>query len=94
MLKLIQRRLNVVKGACETVAEKAQTLAVAAITGMGAMLGMSNDAAAALPAVVGTSIAAIQADGEDIFDLVFPVVAIFLGFAIVIKLFKRFSNKV
>lgn len=59
-----------------------------------ALLSASISAHAALPAVVGTSIAAIQADGEDIFDLVFPVVAIFLGFAIVIKLFKRFSNKV
>jgi len=61
---------------------------------MAAFLSVSIGAHAALPAVVGTSITAIQTDGTDIFELVFPVVAAFLGLSIVIKLFKRFSNKV
>lgn len=61
----------------------------------GAMTMMAVDSAmAALPASVGTTVTAIQTDGQDIFDLVFPVVGTFLGLAIVIKLFKRFSNKV
>lgn len=50
-------------------------------------------AEAALPASVGTTVTAIQADGQSLFDLVFPVVAGFVGLAVVIKLFKRFSNK-
>lgn len=61
----------------------------------GAMTMMSvHSAMAALPASVGTTVTAIQTDGQGIFDLVFPVVGTFLGLAIVIKLFKRFSNKV
>jgi len=61
----------------------------------GAMTMMAVDSAmAALPASVGTTVTAIQTDGQSIFDLVFPVVGTFLGLAIVIKLFKRFSNKV
>lgn len=54
----------------------------------------AESAMAALPAAVGTTVSAISADGQDIFDLIFPVVGTFLGLAIVIKLFKRFSNKV
>lgn len=58
-----------------------------------ALLGMGS-AMAALPAVVGTTVTNIQADGQSIFDLVFPVVGLFLGMALIIKLFKRFSNKI
>lgn len=61
---------------------------------MALFLSLSISAHAALPAVVGTSLTAIETDGKDIFDLVFPVVAAMLGLAIVIKLFKRFTNKV
>lgn len=52
------------------------------------------NAMAALPASVGTTVTAIQTDGQAIFDLIFPVVGVFLGLVIVIKLFKRFGNKV
>jgi len=61
----------------------------------GAMTMMAVDSAmAALPASVATTVTSIETDGKAIFDLVFPVVGAFLGLAIVIKLFKRFSNKV
>lgn len=59
-----------------------------------AMVLAAGQAAAALPASVGTTVTAIQADGQAIFDLIFPVVGAFLGLVIVIKLFKRFGNKV
>lgn len=55
---------------------------------------MSINAFAVLPASVGTSITAIQTDGQGVFDLVFPVVAAMVGLAVVIKLFKRFTSKV
>lgn len=61
---------------------------------MALFLSLSISAHAALPAVVGTSLTAIETDGKDIFALVFPVIATLLGLAIVIKLFKRFTNKV
>lgn len=54
----------------------------------------TTEAVAALPLSVGTTVTAIQADGQAVFDLVFPVVGVFLGLVIVIKLFKRFANKV
>lgn len=59
-----------------------------------AMLGLIGEAAAALPASVGTTITGIQADGQAIFDLVFPVVGLFLGLSIIITLFKRFGKKI
>lgn len=49
---------------------------------------------AELPASVQATVTQIQSDGEALFDIVFPVVATFLGLSIVIKLFKRFGNKV
>jgi len=51
-------------------------------------------AQAALPAGVATTITGISDDMQDLFDLVFPVVAIALGLTVVIKLFKRFGNKI
>lgn len=57
-------------------------------------LALVTNAMAALPAAVGTTVTAIQSDGQAVFDLVFPVVGVFIGLAIVIKLFKRFASKV
>jgi len=65
--------------------------ALSVLASLGLMVGAAH---AELPASVATSVTAIQTDGTAIFDLVFPVVAAFLGLAIVIKLFKRFANKV
>ena len=55
---------------------------------------MSASAFAALPVSVGTTVTAIQTDGTAVFDLVFPVVAAFVGLTVIIKLFKRFTSKV
>lgn len=49
---------------------------------------------AELPAAVGTTMTAISADATSIFGLVFPVVGVVVGLVIVIKLFKRFANRV
>jgi NADH:ubiquinone oxidoreductase subunit K len=59
-----------------------------------ATTALSTSAFAVLPASVGTSITGIQTDGQTIFDLVFPVVAVFVGLGIVIALFKRFTSKI
>lgn len=74
--------------------ETVVTLAVGVGAGLTALFGQVKEAAAALPASVGTTVTAIQGDGQAIFDLIFPVVGTFLGLVIVIKLFKRFGNKV
>ncbi len=59
------------------------------------VLGLvAGSAMAALPASVATTVTDIQTNGQAIFDLIFPVVGLFLGLVIVIKLFKRFGNKV
>jgi len=85
---------NKVKEVAVDLKNGAQALAVTAAAGVAALFGQVNDAAAALPASVATTVTAIQADGQSIFDLIFPVVGAFLGLVIVIKLFKRFGNKV
>lgn len=65
-----------------------------AVAGVALLSVAAGSAMAALPASVATTVTAIQTDGQAIFDLIFPVVGIFLGLVIVIKLFKRFGNKV
>lgn len=76
-----------------TAAVLRKSALVRAALGSALMVG-SVAAHAALPAAVGTTVTAIQTDGQAVFDLVFPVVGVFIGLAIVIKLFKRFANKV
>lgn len=55
---------------------------------------VATQASAALPVLVGTTITGIQDNVQAVFDLAFPVVALGLGLAVVIKLFKRFANKI
>lgn len=91
---MLKKLWNGVTRAASYVKDKALAIvgtATAVVTGA---IGTAQDAAAALPAAVGTTVTAIQADGQAVFDLVFPVVGVFIGLAIVIKLFKRFANKV
>lgn len=57
-------------------------------------LMVAGAAHAVLPAAVGTTVTQIETDANDIFALVFPVVGAILALTIIIKLFKRFSNKV
>lgn len=83
-----------VVSALNTLKKGAVTLAVGVGAGLTVMLGQVQDAAAALPAAVSSTVTTIQADGQSIFDLVFPVVGTFLGLVIIIKLFKRFGNKI
>jgi len=49
---------------------------------------------AALPTSATTAITDVAADGQSMFDLVFPVVATFVGLGLTIKLFKRFTRSV
>lgn len=79
----------------KSMASQAKAFAVAAATGVGASLGLgTSDAQAAVPEIVGTTITTLTADAQSIFTTVFPLVAAVLGLVIVIKLFKRFTNKV
>lgn len=36
----------------------------------------------------------IQTDGQAIFDMIFPVIGVFIGLALIVTLFKRFTKKV
>lgn len=58
------------------------------------MLTLSGLAAAALPPEVATSMTSVQTDAGNLFALAFPVIAAVVGLTIVVKLFKRFINKV
>lgn len=60
------------------------------------MLSVAQAASATdtLPAGVATAVTAVQTNGQAIFDLVFPVIAVLVGLVVVIKLFKRFVSKV
>jgi len=82
-----------IKAAYQSAAEMGNSVAVrVGAVGTGLMV-LGQSAHAALPAAVGTTVTDISANGQGIFDLIFPVIGTFLGLAIVIKLFKRFGNK-
>jgi hypothetical protein len=68
------------------------TRVTATVVGFVAM--MAGTAHAALPAAIGTELAAVQADGLALVDLVWPVVITLFGAALLIKLFKRFAVKI
>lgn len=55
---------------------------------------LAIEAQAALPTSVATTFTEMSDNINDIFDLAFPIVALGLGLTVVIKLFKRFGNKV
>lgn len=65
------------------------------ICGAGVLMAAGvTSAFAALPASVGTTLTTIQDDGLALADLVWPVLLGLLGAAILMKLAKRFGNKV
>lgn len=53
----------------------------------------AGSAMAAVPAIVGTTVADMTTDATSIFTTVFPYAAAVLGMVIVLKLFKRFVSK-
>lgn len=55
---------------------------------------LATQASAALPTSVATTMTGIGENVQGMFDAVFPIVAMGLGLVIVIKLFKRFGNKI
>jgi len=58
------------------------------------MLALAGAARAELPAAVATSFTEVKADATALNDLVMPIVIAILGMFIVIKLIKRFGNKI
>jgi len=57
------------------------------------MAGIAS-AHAALPAVIGTEFDKVQADGLALADLVWPILLALFGAVLLMKLAKRFGNKV
>jgi len=51
-------------------------------------------AQAAIPAIVGTTLATVQTDGLAMVDLIWPVVVTFFGAIFLIKMFKRSASKI
>lgn len=47
-----------------------------------------------IPAVVGTTLTTVQADALSLADLVWPVIMAVFGSILLIKLFKRYGNKI
>lgn len=62
---------------------------------LGVVLGLSPVAAmAALPTGVDTAFTAVQTDAAAVLAIAAPVVLAVLGMSLVIKLIKRFGNKI
>jgi hypothetical protein len=58
------------------------------------MLGFTEQSYAALDASVSTAFAAIQTDATSLNAIVVPILIAILGMVILIKLYKRFGNKI
>lgn len=57
-------------------------------------IGATGVASAAVPAVVGTTIDAIQVDALAVIDLVWPVLITIFGGVLLMKVAKRVMNKI
>jgi len=67
----------------------------AKIAGGASVLAATIGAAhAELPAVIGTEFSKVQADGLSLADLVWPVLMAIFGALLLMKLGKRFGNKI
>jgi hypothetical protein len=58
------------------------------------MTAFATSAHAALPAALDTELTNIQTDALALADKVWPVVIVVTGAAVLLKLFKRFVNKI
>lgn len=56
--------------------------------------GAVTASVADIPAIVGTTLTEVQADGIAMIDLVWPVVVTIFGGILLITIFKRAANKV
>lgn len=74
-------------------AARKATLAALTAVGVGLMV-TATGANAAIPEGVGTAVTAIGTDAQSVFDMVVPVVLSVLGLAVIVKLIKRFVNKI
>jgi TRAP-type C4-dicarboxylate transport system permease small subunit len=81
--------------ALQSIQRKTVTLATVTAVAVSAnvVIGMQS-AYAALPASATTTITGVQTDGQSMFDLVFPVIGVFVGLSLLIKLFKRFTRAI
>ncbi|MDP3671718.1 MAG: hypothetical protein Q8R69_18755 [Telluria sp.] len=70
-----------------------KAVAVVAV-GSGLLAGLVGSANAAIDASVGTAFTALQTDATSLSAIVVPIVVAVLGLVIVIKLIKRFGNKI
>lgn len=61
---------------------------------VGSLVLASASSFAALPAVIGTTITGVQEDGLALADLMWPAIAAIFGAVLLMKLFKRFGNKI
>lgn len=61
---------------------------------LASLAAASASSFAALPPGVATTVSDVSDNAKGIFDLVFPVIGLVLGLVIVIKLFKKFTNKI
>lgn len=84
-----------VRAAAQSAGEwvKGAALAVVGLVG-GAVALTAQEAHAALPTGVDTALGAVQTDAASLMDIVAPVLIAILGMTIVLKLIKRFANKV
>lgn len=64
------------------------------MTFMLGLFGLMSSAHAALDASVSAGFLAVQSDAEALSAIVVPIVVTLLGLSIVIKLIKRFGNKI
>lgn len=86
--------MKLLKRAASYVVKNAKRVGAAVALGVSMLVGVTGAAYAALPASVTTTVTGIQTDGQSVFDLVFPVIGVFIGLSVLIKLFKRFTRAV
>lgn len=75
----------------QNIASRSSAVKAAILTGLMTAVAAAH---AEIPAAVGTAFAGIKTDADSLFAMVIPYVVGVLGLMVVIKLIKRFGNKI
>jgi len=94
VVKILPFWRNRASGYLQKLGEIKMSNNLKALLVLAGLLAIGVEASAALPASVDTTLTTIGTDMQSMFDKVFPYVATGVGLTIVLKLFKRFSNKI
>jgi len=93
IMQILRKAMQYVSRKASQIKDSAKTLALTVGTGIASMLGMGNDAHAALPPEATAAFVQISGNITDVLAGIWPLVALGVGGFTLIKLFKKGASR-